>query len=163
MLRRRVVAKSDVLTMVHISLIRLTFWRWARNPSNANSFWFKQLWKSAAADAQSVLHELEANLSTQGQEVAAFAYQQREVSGLPCRAPALHIGGNSRHCNTNLDAVWYLSGGSKKPRSGTEYCASCDDFFIDHGERCRELPGTCQCKRQKEWPRITRACRCVWG
>jgi kinesin family protein 11 len=40
----------------------------------------ENLLKSAVADAQSVLHELEANLSTQGQEVAAFAYQQREAA-----------------------------------------------------------------------------------
>jgi hypothetical protein len=49
---------------------------------------------SAVADAQSVLHELEENLSTQGQEVAAFAKQQREVSGLPCWAQVLYVGGN---------------------------------------------------------------------
>ena len=38
---------------------------------------------SAVADAQSVLNDLEENLSTQGEEVAAFAQQQREVSTLP--------------------------------------------------------------------------------
>lgn len=45
-------------------------------------FFSKQLLASAVADAQSVLHELEANLSSQGEEVAAFAEQQREVSAV---------------------------------------------------------------------------------
>lgn len=40
----------------------------------------EQLLTNAVADAQSVLHELEENLSTQGQEVTTFAEQQREAA-----------------------------------------------------------------------------------
>ncbi|KAG0619180.1 hypothetical protein M758_4G122100 [Ceratodon purpureus] len=40
----------------------------------------EELLVSAVADAQSVLNDLQENLSTQGQEVAAFAQQQREAA-----------------------------------------------------------------------------------